>query len=60
MTTTTSDRPEVPKPPSVPHMLAVALELAIVGTFIANRSIIGLALCFAYVWFSATWAAVFR
>lgn len=48
--------PKGPKPPSILHMVAVLLELAIVTTFIANRSLFGVALCVAYCWFSATYA----
>lgn len=50
------DRPKLPKPPSLPHSTACALELGMVATFIAHRSIVGLLLCVAYAWFSATWA----
>ena len=38
--------------------IPVALEIAIVATFIVHRSIPGLLLCAAYAWFSATWAFV--
>jgi hypothetical protein len=54
------DRPKVPKPPNRLHLLACALEAAIVAAFIGHRSILGLLLCLAYGWFSATWALVFR
>lgn len=57
MTDTTRDRVEPPKPPSYRHLLAVALELSIVATFAAEKSYVGLSLCIAYAWFSATWAA---
>jgi hypothetical protein len=55
----TDERPDTPKLPTPSHMLAVVLELGIVVTFVFEQSWIGLALCGAYSWFSATWA-VFR
>jgi hypothetical protein len=52
------ERPRKPKLPKPGHALAVAIELAIVGTFTAHHSYVGLALCAAYAWYSATWALV--
>lgn len=43
-----------PEPPSIGHIIAVILELSIVATFIVHRSAIGLILCVAYLYFSAT------
>lgn len=45
-----------PEPPDFGMLIAVLLELSIVATFVANRSVLGLVLCAGYVWFSATWA----
>lgn len=39
--------------------IAIGLELAMLGTFIANKSIVGMLLWLAYLWFSATWAWTF-
>jgi hypothetical protein len=50
------DRPSKRKPPRIGPVIAVALELAILGTFAVQRSVGGLLLCAAYAWFSATWA----
>jgi hypothetical protein len=55
----TKDRPHAPEPPRLSHLLAVALELSMVVVFAANRSAVGLVLCAAYLWFSAT-LALFR
>lgn len=54
----TLDRPDPdPKPPPRPsHILAVCLEIGMVATFVAHHSVVGLVLCVAYAWFSATWA----
>lgn len=49
-----------PNPPNATFLLAIALELGIVGDLIVNRSVFGLLLCVAYAWFSATWHALFR
>lgn len=57
MTALADDKPKVPKPPRLSLLLAIALELAIVVTFATERSIVGLLLCAAYAWFSATWSA---
>lgn len=59
MTELADDRPKVPKPPDPRMFLAVALELAMVATFIAHRSWFGLLLALAYGWFSATRAMLF-
>lgn len=45
-----------PEPPSFSFFLAVLLELGIVATFAAQRSLVGLLLCACYAWFSACWA----
>jgi len=37
-------------------IVAVCLELAIATTLVVHRSIVGVLLCLAYAWFSATWA----
>jgi hypothetical protein len=50
------DRPQSPKPPRLSHLIAVILELCIVATLVAHRSVMGLLLCAGYAWFSATWA----
>lgn len=55
----TEDRPRTPEPPRPAHYVAVALELSMVVVFAANRSVTGLVLCAAYLWFSAT-LALFR
>lgn len=47
-----------PKPPNLQHVLAVALELAIVAVLAAHKAWEGLALAAAYAWFSATWNAL--
>lgn len=47
---------EPPKGPRLGAWLAMAIELGIVLTFFANSSGIGLLLCGAYAWFSATWS----
>lgn len=36
------------------HSLAVLLELSILATFVAEQSALGVVLCLAYGWFSAT------
>ena len=36
------------------EIFAIVLELAIVSVFIANRSVVGLAFCSLYIYFSAT------
>jgi hypothetical protein len=46
--------------PPIPLLIAVALELAIVATFMVLHSGIGLLLCAAYAWFSATWSFLAR
>ena len=56
----TEDLPKAPKPVRPSWLLACALEAAIVATFIADRSVVGLALCVAYAYFSAIWALAFR
>jgi hypothetical protein len=43
-----------PTPPGLGHIIAVILELSIVATFIVHRSAVGLLLCVAYAYFSAT------
>ena len=53
------NQPDPPKLPDPRFALAVALELSIVVTFVAERSVIGLLLCVAYAYFSATWAMLF-
>ena len=56
MTTLAGDRPHEPPPPLSPRfILAMVLEAGIVATFTAHHSILGLALCAGYAWFSATW-----
>lgn len=47
-----------PKLPKFSFILAVAIELAIALTFIYERSILGVVLCIAYFWFSATLAMI--
>jgi len=54
------DRPRTPKPPRLSHIVAVILELSIVATLTAHHSYVGLGLCGAYAWFSATWALFAR
>ena len=49
-------REKEPKPPRIAPLIAVALELAMLGTFAVDRSIVGLLLALAYSYFSATWA----
>jgi hypothetical protein len=44
------------KPPRVGPVVAVALELGILGVFAVDRSVVGLLLCAGYAWFSATWS----
>jgi len=45
-----------PKGPRLSAWLAMAIEWGIVFTFFANGSLLGLVLCGAYAWFSASWA----
>jgi hypothetical protein len=49
-----------PPPPEPKWSLwcAVGLECAMVMTFLAHGSILGLVLCALYAWFSASWAAL--
>lgn len=54
------DRPKVPPPVKPSWLVACALEVAIVATFIAHQSIVGCLLCLAYTWFSAIWALAHR
>jgi len=54
MASLADDRPKVPKPPRLSHLIACAIEWAIVVAFIANRSSVGLLLCCCYTYFSAT------
>jgi len=56
MATLAQDRPKVPQPPRIGIILASLLELGIVATLIAHRSILGVVLCVSYAWFSATLA----
>jgi hypothetical protein len=57
---TTIDKPRSPRPPpTVQHVVAVCLELGVFATFACERSIVGLVLCAAYFWFSATWSLLF-
>lgn len=56
MEETDEQRPNPPKLPTPSHAVAVALELGIVVTFVFEQSLLGLGLCAAYSWFSATWA----
>lgn len=49
-------RKNTPEPPRLGMLVAVLLELCIVATFCANRSIVGVVLCVGYAWFSASWA----
>jgi hypothetical protein len=47
------------KPPPSPRpgmFVAVALELGLVMVLAYEHSVVGLLLCAAYSWFSATWA----
>lgn len=44
-----------PRPPRIGPLIAVALELGMLGTFCVDRSIVGIVLWFSYAWFSATW-----
>ncbi len=48
--------PREPLHPSA--FLAMALELGMLATFLAHRSVGGVVLWFFYVWFSATWHVV--
>lgn len=50
-----------PKPPKIKLdvWLAVAIETAIIITFFANSSIVGIILCIIYSYFSATRAVLF-
>ena len=57
--TTDTHKPEPPPLPSSLHMLAILLEVMIFGTFMAHKSILGMLLCAAYFWWSATYAALF-
>jgi hypothetical protein len=50
------DRPKTPKPPRLGLIVAVMLEISVVATFTVHHSVVGLLLCAAYAWFSATWA----
>ena len=50
------NEPEAPKPPRIGMYVAVLIEAAIVGLFVAQKSWFGLSLCAAYAWFSATWS----
>lgn len=57
MTELAGDAPREPKKPPNPRLVvAVCLELGIVGTLVAHHSVLGLVLCVAYAWFSATWS----
>ena len=44
--------------PAWPHMIAVVLELGIVSRVLAHGDAMGLCLCIAYAWWSATVAMV--
>jgi hypothetical protein len=57
MTTDAQSAPLDPKGPSWSHLLAVALEVAILAELVRQHSIVGVMLCVAYAWYSATWAA---
>jgi hypothetical protein len=54
----------VTRPPprglKISHVIAIALELAIVAVLAGHRVWEGLVLVAAYAWFSATWAALFN
>lgn len=52
--------PRGPDPPSASFVLAVVLELCMVATFIANKSVTGLILAGCYAYYSATWALINR
>ena len=55
MSTDTLERPPG-KPPRMGAWVAMAIETAIVVTFMAHGSLFGGLLCLAYGRFSATWA----
>jgi hypothetical protein len=59
MTEATKTRRAPPPQPRVGMFVAIALELAMLSTFIANRSVVGCALFVLYFYFSATCAALF-
>jgi len=59
VTTLADERTKTPKPPRPSMVIAVALELSMLVTFIVHRSIAGVVLWLAYLYFSATWAALF-
>lgn len=59
MTELAEDRPKAPKLPNIPTLIAVLLELSIVFMFTVHHSVVGLLLCLAYFWFSATRALLF-
>lgn len=42
------------EPPGFGMVVAVLLELGIFTTFVTCRSVVGMLLCVAYVWFSAS------
>lgn len=48
------------KKPPIGMVIAVALEVALLGTLAFERSILGLVLCAAYSYFSASWSAFGR
>jgi hypothetical protein len=47
-----------PKPPSHGPLIAVLLELSMLTVFVMERAWVGVGLCVAYFWFSATCAMV--
>ena len=50
-----------PEPPSAfVHMLAVCLEVGILSRLLAQGDGVGLAMCAAYAWWSATFAMLAR
>lgn len=58
MTTEALRRTTPPKGPRLSAWVAVSIECAIACTFFAHGSLLGLLLCAAYGWFSATWAVL--
>ena len=58
--TTLAQKRQPPPPLTLHHLLAVVLELLMLASFVQGRSVAGIILWVAYLWFSATWAAFAR
>lgn len=59
MTALADDVVRKPPPPRrIGGYIAVGLELAILGTFTVQHSVLGVSLCLGYGWFSATWSLI--